>query len=321
MMGAPTLVANINNARATGCRTSALETAPIGASFLVNQPLTMALEAGTTNKYTATIPATSAAMGNQPFEFVVEQGRLSFTNVGAAQPIICDGVAALVGAPGGAIGDGTVNQGPQETFFKIDVVVNAASVESITQTQTLAMRQAVATRLGVDVSRVTLTLTAASVRVKMEVTYPSADGANAATQVMATELASATSATIFFTSANVQVVTTPQLEVSASSGNATDSFGAWGATAVVLMILMAGGGIVIYLRRNSPPPPPKGMYAREVAMPNAAAGYPPPPAMPPPPPSAPLPPGYQEVVDPGSGATYFYNAKTGESTWTRPTHL
>eukprot|EP00966_Prymnesium_polylepis_P322457 7378716-Prymnesium_polylepis.1 len=46
-------------------------------------------------------------------------------------------------------------------------------------------------------------------------------------------------------------------------------------------------------------------------MPNAAAGYPPPPAMPPPPPSAPLPPGYQEVVDPGSGATYFYNAKTG----------
>ena len=49
-------------------------------------------------------------MGQQPFEFTIEQGRLSFINIGAAQPIICDGVAALPGAPGGAIGDGRVNE-------------------------------------------------------------------------------------------------------------------------------------------------------------------------------------------------------------------
>jgi len=34
---------------------------------------------------------------------------------------------------------------------------------------------------------------------------------------------------------------------------------------------------------------------------------------------APLPAGWEAVVDPDSGSTYYYNAESGESSWDRPT--
>ena len=51
----------------------------------------------------------------------------------------------------------------------------------------------------------------------------------------------------------------------------------------------------------------------------------PPPPMPPPPAGnygqPPLPPGWQETVDPNSGKTYYYNSTTNETVWDRPTHV
>jgi len=41
-------------------------------------------------------------------------------------------------------------------------------------------------------------------------------------------------------------------------------------------------------------------------------------ATPPPPPPSDLPPGWQEMKDPSSGHSYYYNATTGETTWTKP---
>ena len=118
-------------------------------------------------RYVGTIPAgvgaVPGAMANQPFEWTVEQGRLSFTNTGAAQPIICDGVASLPGAPGGQIGDGVVTPNNEPTTLNIEVVINAADVSTVTIAQQLAMRTAVSTRLAVELSRVTLTLTGGSV--------------------------------------------------------------------------------------------------------------------------------------------------------------
>ena len=46
---------------------------------------------------------------------------------------------------------------------------------------------------------------------------------------------------------------------------------------------------------------------------------PPPPVPPPPPPAVPLPNGWIEYTEP-SGAMYFYNERTGQSTWNRPVH-
>ena len=48
-----------------------------------------------------------------------------------------------------------------------------------------------------------------------------------------------------------------------------------------------------------------------------------PPALPPPPPAfeepaAGLPPGWEELVDDGSGELYWHNQNTGETTWERP---
>ena len=52
----------------------------------------------------------------------------------------------------------------------------------------------------------------------------------------------------------------------------------------------------------------------------SAQATPGPQSAPPPPPSAPqsLPVGWQEVVDPNTKVTYYYNASSGETTWSRP---
>ena len=49
------------------------------------------------------------------------------------------------------------------------------------------------------------------------------------------------------------------------------------------------------------PPPTEGMY------PAAAGGG--------------LPDGWTEMSDPNSGAKYYYNSKTGETTWTKPNQV
>jgi len=54
-------------------------------------------------------------------------------------------------------------------------------------------------------------------------------------------------------------------------------------------------------------PPPPGVTMSQA---------PPPPG--PPPPAGALPPGWSEQLDPNTGAPYFYNAGTGQTTWVRP---
>jgi len=217
-LGAPTLTAQIVDATATSCRTSDDPAAPEGASFTLNQPLPMTLSTPGGNRYVGTIP-TGSSMAGQPFEFSVEQGRLTFENTGAAQPIICDGVAALVGAPGQTIGDGSVN-------------------------------------IGV---------------------------------------------------------------VGSGGGGGSGGVGGWGVTAIILMVLIGASGAYVYKQRQSPPPPPQGFSKEVEAMPQFyASAPPPPPGSVPPPPPAPLPTGWQALNDPNTGAVYYYNANTGESTWARP---
>jgi len=104
----------------------------------------------------------------------------------------------------------------------------------------------------------------------------------------------------------------PDAPGSGSSSNTVGDSGGgsnmmYGVAAIV--VLLAVGGAVMYKKNKattSPPPPASaggGMY---------------PAAAPPPPPSNALPAGWSEMRDPGSGAAYFYNANTGETTWTKP---
>ena len=81
-------------------------------------------------------------------------------------------------------------------------------------------------------------------------------------------------------------------------------------------------------------PPPKEMYAVTAGLPPPPslpelpapptlphmAALPPPPAPPPAPLSA-LPPGWEAHEDDESGAIYFYNVDTGETTWEAPQRI
>ena len=123
---------------------------------------------------------------------------------------------------------------------------------------------------------------------------------------------------------------TPKLAVGGTSSGG--GLGGWGVTAIILIILIGVGGGYMYYQKKNPPAPPTsgqygGQYTKEVAMPaygNAVQTHthgitPPPPPGAPPPSYGNLPPGWQAMSDPASGATYYYNATSGESTWTRPT--
>lgn len=82
--------------KADGCRTSSLETAPNDNNMVIAAGTTITMtSSGTGGKYEGTL---LMGLPSQPFEFVVENGVMSFTNVGADQPIICDGFSSLPGA-------------------------------------------------------------------------------------------------------------------------------------------------------------------------------------------------------------------------------
>lgn len=90
-------------AGASGCRTSALPSAPTTQKLSLNQPLLMSLDFG--SKYSGT-----TQLLGQPFQFDIDSARLQFANVGAADPIVCDGFAveqALAINPGDTGGSGT----------------------------------------------------------------------------------------------------------------------------------------------------------------------------------------------------------------------
>lgn len=90
-----------------------------------------------------------------------------------------------------------------------------------------------------------------------------------------------------------------------SGGGKSIPAGAVVAIIIVLLVLIVGGGW--YYLHSGKTPPGTSTYGSAQMM------------APPPPPGAPsLPAGWTELVDPNSGAKYFYNQSTGETTWTRP---
>ena len=99
-LSAPSFTANFRKVKATGCRTSDLETAPTTASHTLDGPITFTYKSG--SKYEGSVlpgPGPTSLAG-QPFDFVIDGGKLDFKNTGAAQPIICDGAATVqVGGP------------------------------------------------------------------------------------------------------------------------------------------------------------------------------------------------------------------------------
>lgn len=97
-------------------------------------------------------------------------------------------------------------------------------------------------------------------------------------------------------------------------GVASAADGGAGIAAGVLVALLLGGGVVLYYRRRRAKPPASGNGGGASAT--VSMGHPPPPLEPP---ELPLPPGWTQALDPASNATYYCNASTGETTWTRPT--
>ena len=91
------------------------------------------------------------------------------------------------------------------------------------------------------------------------------------------------------------------------------------AVIVVLVLLVAlAGGAFLYKRKGAAKAGGAGATREPTVSigqaPVAPGGAPPPP----PPPSQGLPPGWTEGVDPASGVSYYYNASTQQTTWTRP---
>ena len=103
--GAPSFQGTVVNARASSCRTSSLETAPETATHDINEPVTFTLAGGSGNRYVSTT-LLGGAWAGQPFEISIENGLLDFQNVGADQPILCDGFSSLDAPAGGGGGIG-----------------------------------------------------------------------------------------------------------------------------------------------------------------------------------------------------------------------
>ena len=109
----------------------------------------------------------------------------------------------------------------------------------------------------------------------------------------------------------------PPLQGGGLGNSATDNTGTISGSTVggALFISIVLGAI--YVKYYKKPKASNGGVTMTQAPPVAP--------VPPPPPGAPgwapppsVPPGWQELKDPNSGHTYFYNATTGQSSWVRP---
>jgi len=89
----------------------------------------------------------------------------------------------------------------------------------------------------------------------------------------------------------------------------------WGVAGFLL--LAGGGGFYFYRKRKQGGGPSGTTQVVGGGGTRGLAAAPPPPG-PPPSGAAVLPPGWTPQVDPASGRTYYYNTKTGESSWTPP---
>jgi len=92
--GAASFTATLTG-KADGCRTSSAVTAPNDNDMTINLAIPFNVQG---SKYSGTLLLGTPA---QSFEFILENKVLSFTNIGAEQPIICDGFSA---AAGGTVG-------------------------------------------------------------------------------------------------------------------------------------------------------------------------------------------------------------------------
>lgn len=94
------------------------------------------------------------------------------------------------------------------------------------------------------------------------------------------------------------------------------SGGAVAAIVIVLLVLLAGGGAYWYFHQ----PAGGKQQAAQPQQPSyeISSAAPPPPGPPPPPAASALPHGWTEHKDPNSGATYYVNGATGESSWNKP---
>jgi len=77
--------------KATGCRESDTPTDPTTNDMVIDRVMAMTQASPGSGKYAGTV---LLGTPSQPFEFVVESGVLSFTNMGDQQPIICDGFSS-----------------------------------------------------------------------------------------------------------------------------------------------------------------------------------------------------------------------------------
>ena len=86
--GAPLITGELKNVKASGCRTSALTTAPATDElFIASQAVTFTKVDGTQNKYEG-----QTTLKGQTFDVAVDNQVLSFTQnaLSGEQPIVCD---------------------------------------------------------------------------------------------------------------------------------------------------------------------------------------------------------------------------------------
>ena len=88
LQGAPLITGELKNVKASGCRTSALTTAPATDElFIASQAVTFTKVDGTQNKYEG-----QTTLKGQTFDVAVDNQVLSFTQnaLSGEQPIVCD---------------------------------------------------------------------------------------------------------------------------------------------------------------------------------------------------------------------------------------
>lgn len=128
------------------------------------------------------------------------------------------------------------------------VFVLEGDVSSFTDQILSSMQQSMATKLGVDGNSVQVTVEAGSVKLTVEVSYPSAQVAGDAKAIMeSTTLASTTTAAQFIAVPGISVTVTAIEPIRTEQVSQSDEGGFLGLDTSTLIIIAAGGAAAIVL--------------------------------------------------------------------------